>query len=1419
MKSRESCIHTLVESQVEQTPNSIAAIFHTEQITYQELNQKANQLAHYLKSLGVKSETLIGVCVYRSLNMLIGLLGVLKAGGAYVPLDPSYPPDRIALMLEDSQLSVLITQEELLETLTKKPNITVCLDRDWGTISQFSNQNIMGVVSSENLAYTIYTSGSTGKPKGVQILHRAVVNLLLSMQQEPGITSEDVVLGLTTFSFDLSVPDLFLPLIVGATQVIVSREVASDANQLAKAIAESGATFIQATPATWRMLLAIGWQGKPDLKIICGGEAMTRALANQLLERCASLWNMYGPTETTVWSIISKVEPGDNVISIGKPILNTQTYLFKYPRDRNDIIEPVVDGSEGELYIGGMGLARGYLNRPELNEEKFVNAPGKNKSAIRVYKTGDLVRYLTDGTIEFIGRVDDQVKIRGFRIELGDIESALSQHPAVREVAVTTKDDPSGHKRIFAYFTSKDPSSEIQPSVKETYDREVSQWQTIWNTAYSDSSNNVSDPTLNTSGYVNSYTGSLIPLNEISDWVNHTVERILSLHPQRVLEIGCGTGMLLFRIAPQCSHYLGIDVSDYAISYLQQQLLESKEDWNHVTLEQRAAHDIQQFENQSFDTIVINSVIQYFPNFKYLLDVLNKAVKLVKPGGHIFIGDLRSLQFLKAFHASVQLSQAVDTLSTAKLRHKITQKIAQEQELLIDPDFFKALKYQIPQISHADILLKRGRHENELVKFRFDAILYVQKEINLIDKLPSIGWQSPDVTFSGVRNLLLNPELEGVKIAGVPNVRVINDLQAFYAIENHRNLTSVKELRQFLEKTNTIENINPEDFYSFAQDFSDHIINITWSESDSNYYDVIFLRKKEPISVLNQVETIESPDSSCWANTPFRIDERTNLGSQLRAFLQEKLPEYMIPSLFVLLETIPLTPNGKIDRRALPEPEKIRPDLQEIYVEPYTALEKQLATIWSELLGIEQIGIYDSFFELGGHSLLSVHLLARIQETLDINIPLFYLFKDPTIAGIIKAIDTLQELGDLVPPNNITGIDLQAEVSLDPEIRPSVPFSASVSEPKQIFLTGATGFLGSFLLYELLQQTPATIYCLVRASSIEEGKGRIKTNLERYGLWDNNLSSRIIPVLGDLAHPNLGVTAKKFQFLASSIDVIYHSGAMINLIYPYKSLRACNVLGTQEILRLASQVKAIPVNFISTLDVFQSRTYLDREIVLENDPLQCIVDMDRGYALSKWIAEKLILEAKARGIPVIVYRPEMISGHSDTGVVQTNDLLSRFLKGLVQLKAAPDLNLNIHMIPVDYVSQAIVHLSLKSESLGKVFHCVNPSPLPFNNLIHQIRELGYSIEQIAYEKWLNLLLDLDITHGNALTPLISLLTENKKGKASYLEESLLNSQVFSSNNTLDGLRDTSIVCPPVNAKLIQTYFSYFTQSGFFDISG
>jgi len=445
---KDACIHQLFEAQVEKTPDAVAVVFENQQLTYHQLNQRANQLAHHLQSLGVQPEVLVGICVERSLEMLIGLLGILKAGGAYVPIDPTYPQERLALILSDSQTSLLLTQQHLQEKLPPHPTPVLCLDTDWETIS---SKNSLNSTTPENLAYVIYTSGSTGKPKGVQIPHRALVNFLQSMAREPGLNPSDTLLAVTSISFDIAALELYLPLITGARLELASREVATDPKQLMEQLKASGATVMQATPATWRMLLTANWQGNPNLKILCGGEALPQDLAGELLNKGATLWNLYGPTETTIWSTAYRVEATQlsrAIVPIGRPIANTKIYLL----DSGG--QPVPVGIPGELHIGGAGLARGYLNRPELTAEKFIiNAAGE-----RLYKSGDLARYLPDGKIEYIERVDHQVKIRGFRIELGEIEAVVSQHPAVVQAVVIARDDEPGNKHLVAYVVTSEQS-------------------------------------------------------------------------------------------------------------------------------------------------------------------------------------------------------------------------------------------------------------------------------------------------------------------------------------------------------------------------------------------------------------------------------------------------------------------------------------------------------------------------------------------------------------------------------------------------------------------------------------------------------------------------------------------------------------------------------------------------------------------------------------------------------------------------------------------------------------------------------------------------------------------------------------------------------------------------------------------------
>lgn len=454
----DTCLHELIERQAARTPDAVAAMFEQESIHYRELNARANQLAHYLRKLGVGPETLVGISMERSIDMVIALLAIMKAGGAYVPIDPAYPKERTAFMIEDSGLRFLIIGQSQDFDPVNFGGELICLNRDWRTIAQESVANPAVLVKPENLVYLIYTSGSTGRPKGVQIPHRALVNLLASVQQFPGLTQRDSLLAVTTISFDIAALELYLPLIVGARCVLASREAAADGLQLWRLMEAHEITAIQATPSTFRLLLESGWPGSSDLKILCGGEAWSAELAAELIRHSSSVWNMYGPTETTVWSAVHPVRSGEGPVLIGRPIANTEMYLL----DAN--LQPAPVGVVGELYIGGDGLARGYYKRPDLDAEKFIAGPFDFEVRGRLYRTGDLARYHADGNIECLGRVDNQVKVRGFRIELGEIESVLREHPVVFDACAVVREDEAGGPRLVAYVVlARQPNVSLDP--------------------------------------------------------------------------------------------------------------------------------------------------------------------------------------------------------------------------------------------------------------------------------------------------------------------------------------------------------------------------------------------------------------------------------------------------------------------------------------------------------------------------------------------------------------------------------------------------------------------------------------------------------------------------------------------------------------------------------------------------------------------------------------------------------------------------------------------------------------------------------------------------------------------------------------------------------------------------------------------
>ncbi|HEV8197679.1 MAG TPA: amino acid adenylation domain-containing protein, partial [Gemmatimonadales bacterium] len=446
----------LFEAQVARSPEAVAVVFEEVSLSYEELDARANGLAHHLIGQGIGPEDIVALCLPRSLELVVGLLGILKAGAAYLPLDPDYPAERLAFMVEDARPRSVVTSRGLAPRLPEGTPALCLDDPESAAILAHEAQSApgdrerLGPLTPQNSAYVIYTSGSTGRPKGVTVTHRSVVNFLASMAGAPGMAPADVLLSVTPISFDIAGLELYLPLSVGARLILADRRTASDGVALGRLIDHQGVSVLQATPASWHLLVEGDWRPQRALRALCGGEALTRDLAAQVTAQGAELWNLYGPTETTVWSMIYRVDADETspVVSLGRPIWNTRVYVL------DGFLRPVPVGVAGELYIAGDGLARGYLGRPGLTAERFVANPF-GAAGSRMYRTGDLVRWRADGALDFLGRADDQVKIRGFRIEPGEIEAVLVAHPAVARATVVVREDRPGQKQLVGYVTRR----------------------------------------------------------------------------------------------------------------------------------------------------------------------------------------------------------------------------------------------------------------------------------------------------------------------------------------------------------------------------------------------------------------------------------------------------------------------------------------------------------------------------------------------------------------------------------------------------------------------------------------------------------------------------------------------------------------------------------------------------------------------------------------------------------------------------------------------------------------------------------------------------------------------------------------------------------------------------------------------------
>ncbi|QWF84113.1 non-ribosomal peptide synthetase [Amycolatopsis sp. CA-230715] len=975
----------MFEAQAQRDPEAIAVACDGVELSYADLNTRANQLARLLIDHGVGPESIVAVLTPRTPVLLVTLLAVQKAGGAYLPLDPGYPEDRLGHILGAAGPALMVTTMDTAEVVPGHPATRLVLD-DPDTAEMLAGKASDNIGNGERVrplrvehpAYVIYTSGSTGVPKGVVVTHANLTNFLTAMREPCALTPRDRWLAVTTVAFDIAALELYLPLVCGARVVLAPEHTVHDPDALTELAADSGCTIMQATPTMWQVLLGTPAETFRDVRMLVGGEALPAGLATRMRELSASVTNMFGPTETTIWSTLAAVPGDDRTPSIGGPIANTQIHVL------DGELRPAPIGVAGELYIGGDGLARGYLGQPTLSAERFVANP-YGTPGTRIYRTGDVARWNRDGELEFLGRVDHQIKLRGFRVELGEIENVLSRHPEVALSAVVAGEN----QQLIAYATPLDrPQSADDDGVAR---QQVDDWQQVYDSAYQEEAK-TGEFRESFSVWRSSYDDAPIPLPEMRAWRDSTVTRIRGLQPRRILEIGVGSGLLLSQLAPDSEAYWATDFSDVAVTELQEVVAQNQDLMDRVMLRTQPADSFDGLPTEFFDTIVINSVVQYFPNVDYLVSVLRQAIRLVVPGGAVFIGDVRNQRLLRCFRAAIEVTRHPNE-DPAEWSRAVAQAVRREKELLIEPEFFPALGGVLDDVHAVEIGVKRGVPENELSRYRYDVVLRSGASApETEEEARELRWGKDVADLGALEAELTGSGATAVRVTGMPNARLLPELAALAAVDEKPSVAPSSP-------------VDPDELYELGGRHGFRT-GVSWSpDAEDGSVEAVFTRDPSPgagaVGIVYPAVARKRPLAG-YGNDPTMPYQADALGKSLRSYLRRCLPEYMVPSVVTVLDELPLTGNGKVDRKALPAPAVAGAAVSR---GPRSAREEILCGLFAEVLGLDSVGIDDGFFDLGGHSILAIRLASRIRTVFQREMPVWSIFEAGTVARLAAKLD------------------------------------------------------------------------------------------------------------------------------------------------------------------------------------------------------------------------------------------------------------------------------------------------------------------------------------------------------------------------------------------------------------------------------
>ncbi|HKP83852.1 MAG TPA: amino acid adenylation domain-containing protein, partial [Pyrinomonadaceae bacterium] len=890
----ELCIHQLFEAQVVRTPDVPAVVFNDSRLSYRELNDRANQVARYLRRHGVGAEVLVGVCLERSVDLVVAVLGVLKAGGAYVPLDPEQPPSRLSRMIADAGTAVLLTKHSVAARFSNAvPSQVVCIDTESETIARESKETLDANTGADNLAYVIYTSGSTGTPKGVMVQHRSVLNLLTALQRAiyVNVPAPAHVTLNAPFSFDASVKQL-IQLLAGHTLYLVPEEVRRDGEQLLRWLGEQRVTVFDCTPAQLQLLFDAGPGGATTADetlraVLVGGEAINDDLWTRLgSSSLTRYYNVYGPTECTVDALVCEIKSGEPP-NIGTPVTNTQAFVL------SEAQQLLATGVTGELHLGGAGLARGYLNRPELTAEKFVPDAYSGKAGARLYRTGDLVRYSPNGEIEFKGRTDHQVKVRGYRVELGEIEAVLRGHQAVRECVVTTHEDESRTNRLVAYVVEA---------------------------AGNHAGNN---------GDANgrySLPNGMTVAHENKNETDYLYDEIFQKQTYFRHGIGLREGACVFDV--------GANIGLFTLFITQH--------WKDLTV-------------YAFEPIP-----HIYANLQHNASFTGGSVKTLPVG----LSNEEKIETF-AFYPRYTMMSGINAYADAAQEVEVIKQFLRNEEQ-------SGVAGASELLTHSDDLLA-GRFESKLEQCRLRVLSDIIRE----EKVDRIDLLKVDVQRAEL------DVLQGISDEDWQRIEQV--VMEVHDVEGGATAGRIDEITALLRKHSFSVVVEQEDLLQGTDRYNLYAVKQRTNGHHSNG------------------ASFTPPSAAAVVAT--NGENSKVLSDELRRYLREQLPEYMMPSTVVMLDKLPLTPHGKVDRKALPAPESTSgTSSEQSDVLPRTPHEELVANVWESVLKVKAIGRDDNFFELGGHSLLATQVMSRMREVFQIDLPLRTLFEEPTVAAFAAGV-------------------------------------------------------------------------------------------------------------------------------------------------------------------------------------------------------------------------------------------------------------------------------------------------------------------------------------------------------------------------------------------------------------------------------